>query len=183
MAVLRDYIKIKHGFAFKGDHISTIDNGTVLVTPGNFSISGGFKEEKCKFFDGEYPTDYVLKPGDLIVTMTDLSKAIDTLGYSALVPNSERTYLHNQRIGLVQIIDSERLDKHYLYWFMRTPYYKKTIAATSSGSTVHHTSPDRIMDVEIELPDLKKQRIIAIFMDNIESKINTNKQINKNLTF
>ena len=51
MAVLRDYIKIKHGFAFKGDHISTIDNGTVLVTPGNFSISGGFKEEKCKFFD------------------------------------------------------------------------------------------------------------------------------------
>jgi len=181
MAVLRDYIKIKHGFAFKGDHISTIDNGTVLVTPGNFSISGGFKEEKCKFFDGEYPTDYVLKPGDLIVTMTDLSKAIDTLGYSALVPNSERTYLHNQRIGLVQIIDSERLDKHYLYWFMRTPYYKKTIAATSSGSTVHHTSPDRIMDVEIELPDLKKQRIIAIFMDNIESKINTNKQINKNL--
>lgn len=181
MAVLRDYIKIKHGFAFKGDHILTIDNGIVLVTPGNFSIGGGFKEEKCKFFYGEYPVDYVLKPGDLIVTMTDLSKAIDTLGYSALVPNSERTYLHNQRIGLVQIIDDERLDKHYLYWFMRTPYYQKTIAATSSGSTVHHTSPDRIMDIEIEVPDLKKQRSVAMFMDNIESKINTNKQINENL--
>ena len=181
MAVLRDYIKIKHGFAFKGDHILTIDNGIVLVTPGNFSIGGGFKEEKCKFFYGEYPVDYVLKPGDLIVTMTDLSKTIDTLGYSALVPNSERTYLHTQRIGLVQIIDDERLDKHYLYWFMRTPYYQKTIAATSSGSTVHHTSPDRIMDIEIEVPDLKKQRSVAMFMDNIESKINTNKQINENL--
>ena len=181
MAELRDYIKVKHGFAFKGDHITTNDNGIVLVTPGNFSISGGFKEEKCKFFDGEYPTDYVLRPGDLIVTMTDLSKAIDTLGYSALVPKSERTYLHNQRIGLVKIIDEKRLDKHYLYWFMRTSYYQKTIAATSSGSTVHHTSPDRIMDVEIELPDLEKQRAVATFMDNIESKINTNKQINKNL--
>lgn len=181
MAELRDYIKVKHGFAFKGDHITTNDNGIVLVTPGNFSISGGFKEEKCKFFDGEYPTDYVLRPGDLIVTMTDLSKAIDTLGYSALVPKSERTYLHNQRIGLVKIIDEKGLDKHYLYWFMRTSYYQKTIAATSSGSTVHHTSPDRIMDVEIELPDLEKQRAVATFMDNIESKINTNKQINKNL--
>ena len=181
MAELRDYIKVKHGFAFKGDHITANDNGIVLVTPGNFSISGGFKEEKCKFFDGEYPTDYVLRPGDLIVTMTDLSKAIDTLGYSALVPKSERTYLHNQRIGLVKIIDEKRLDKHYLYWFMRTSYYQKTIAATSSGSTVHHTSPDRIMDVEIELPDLEKQRALATFMDNIESKINTNKQINKNL--
>ena len=49
MAELRDYIKVKHGFAFKGDHITTNDNGIVLVTPGNFSISGGFKEEKCKF--------------------------------------------------------------------------------------------------------------------------------------
>ena len=181
MAALRDYIKIKHGFAFKGDHISTDDNGTVLVTPGNFSIGGGFKEEKCKFFDGEYPADYVLKPDDLIVTMTDLSKSIDTLGYSALVPDSERTYLHNQRIGLVQIIDSSSLDKHFLYWFMRTSHYQKTIAATSSGSTVHHTSPDRIMDVEIELPELEKQRSVAVFLDSIELKINTNKEINKNL--
>lgn len=132
MAVLRDYIKVKHGFAFKGDHISTEDNGIVLVTPGNFSIGGGFKEEKCKFFDGEYPSDYVLKPDDLIVTMTDLSKAVDTLGYSALVPNGKRIYLHNQRIGLVQIIDDASIDKHFLYWFMRTPCYQKTIAATSS---------------------------------------------------
>lgn len=181
MAVLRDYIKVKHGFAFKGNHISTEDNGIVLVTPGNFSIGGGFKEEKCKFFDGEYPSDYVLKPDDLIVTMTDLSKAVDTLGYSALVPNGKRIYLHNQRIGLVQIIDDASIDKHFLYWFMRTPCYQKTIAATSSGSTVHHTSPNRIMDVEIELPDFKNQRLIATFLDNIESKINTNKKINENL--
>lgn len=181
MAVLRDYIKIKHGFAFKGDNISTIDNGNVLVTPGNFAIGGGFKEDKCKFFDGKYPEGYVLKPDDLIVTMTDLSKTIDTLGYSALVPDSTRTYLHNQRIGLVLIEDEEIIDKHYLYWFMRTPYYQRTIAATSSGSTVHHTSPDRIMDVKIELPDLKIQKSIAAFMDNIEAKINMNKWINKNL--
>lgn len=181
MAALRDYIKIKHGFAFKGDHISTIDNGVVLVTPGNFSIGGGFKEDKCKFYDGECPTDYILKSDDLIVTMTDLSKSIDTLGYSAIVPKSKRIYLHNQRIGLVQIIDEEKIDKHYLYWFMRTTYYQKNIAATSSGSTVHHTSPDRIMDVEIELPDVKIQRRVAKLMDNIEEIINTNKQINNNL--
>ena len=61
MATLRDYIKIKHGYAFKGKNISTIDNNIVLVTPGNFAIGGGFKEEKCKYFDAEYPDDYVLK--------------------------------------------------------------------------------------------------------------------------
>lgn len=182
MATLRDYIRIKHGYAFKGQNISTIDNNVVLVTPVNFAIGGGFKEDKCKYFDAEYPDDYVLKADDLIVTMTDLSKAIDTLGYSALVPNgkSKRVYLHNQRIGLVTI-NSDELNKHYIYWFMRSSYYQKVIAATSTGSTVHHTSPDRILDIEIELPKLDNQNKIAAFLDNIENLIQLNVEINNNL--
>ena len=182
MATLRDYIRIKHGYAFKGRNISTIDNNVVLVTPGNFSVGGGFKEDKCKYFDAEYPYDYVLKEDDLIVTMTDLSKSIDTLGYSALVPTGKnrRVYLHNQRIGLVTI-NSDEINKHYIYWFMRSPYYQKMIAATSTGSTVHHTSPDRILDVEIELPKLEDQNKIAAFLDNIENQIQLNNEINNNL--
>lgn len=177
---LRDLITIKHGFAFSGEHIKTEDNGVVLVTPGNFKIGGGFKEDKCKFFDGDYSDEYVLHSGDLIVTMTDLSKAIDTLGYSAIVPQTKRVYLHNQRIGLVRIT-SDILDKGYLYWFMRTPKYQKTIAATSSGSTVHHTSPDRIRDVEIDLPDIETQKKVAGFLSALDDKIELNNRINENL--
>lgn len=181
MATLGDFIKIKHGYAFKGDYISTEDNGIVLVTPGNFNIGGGFKEQKCKFFTSDYPQEYVLKEDDLIVTMTDLSKAVDTLGYSALVPKSEeRIYLHNQRIGLVQILNNN-IDKHFLYWFMRTPSYQKRIAATSTGSTVHHTSPDRIGEVEIDIPELEAQKRIANCMDVIDKKIEINEKINRNL--
>ena len=129
---------------------------------------------------GEIPDEYILNADDLIVTMTDLSNSIDTLGYSALVPQSERVYLHNQRIGLISFV-SDELDKHYLYWFMRTAQYQKTIAASSSGSTVHHTSPDRIMDIEINLPDIKEQKKIANFLDIIEAKIKINIVVNKNL--
>lgn len=183
MAICRlgDLIKIKHGYAFKGNYISTEDNGIVLVTPGNFKIGGGFKEEKCKFFTSVYPSDYVLKPGDLIVTMTDLSKTVDTLGYSAIVPNSKRTYLHNQRIGLINIINSTIVDKKYLYWLMRSPKYQKTIAATSTGSTVHHTSPNRIYEYEFDLPQISVQRKIAGILSDIEEKINKNSAINNNL--
>lgn len=182
MPTIGDFIKIKHGYAFKGDNISIKDNGIVLVTPGNFEIGGGFKEQKCKFFEGEYPNEYVLETDDLIVTMTDLSKNVDTLGYSALVPFSDkRIYLHNQRIGLVQFI-SDKIDKHYLYWYMRTAKYQKTIAATSSGSTVHHTSPDRICAVEIDVPKFETQVEIAKFLDNIDSIIKINDEINRNLS-
>ena len=181
MATLGDYIRIKHGFAFKGDYISTEDNGVVLVTPGNFEIGGGFKEKKCKFFTAAYPPDYVLHTGDLIVTMTDLSKQGDTLGYSAIVPNTDRVYLHNQRIGLVHVFSPEA-DKDYIYWFMRTARYQKSIVATASGSTVKHTSPSRIYEVEIDLPSLTVQKRIAATLFAIEQKIHCNNRINDNLS-
>ena len=180
MATLGDYISIKHGYAFKGDGITTEDNGVVLVTPGNFATGGGFKEEKCKFFSDQYSSDFVLSPGDLIVTMTDLSKEMDTLGYSALVPKSNRVYLHNQRIGLISI-NREGLDKQYLYWFMRSRDYQRTIAGGASGTTVHHTSPSRICEVQINFPDLLTQKKIARLLDSLEDKIQNNSKINKNL--
>lgn len=173
-------MRIKHGFAFKGDYITAEDNEIVLVTPGNFEIGGGFKEKKCKFFSGDYPKDYVLHADDLIVTMTDLSKQGDTLGYSARVPNSNRIYLHNQRIGLVDVFNPNA-DKDYLYWFMRTPQYQKKIVATASGSTVKHTSPSRICDVEINLPSIDKQKKIASLLNSIEKKIHISERINDNL--
>lgn len=180
MAKLGDFMRIKHGFAFKGDYITAEDNEIVLVTPGNFEIGGGFKEKKCKLFSGDYPKDYVLHADDLIVTMTDLSKQGDTLGYSARVPNSNRIYLHNQRIGLVDVFNPNA-DKDYLYWFMRTPQYQKKIVATASGSTVKHTSPSRICDVEINLPSIDKQKKIASLLNSIEKKIHISERINDNL--
>ena len=180
MATLGDFITIKHGYAFKGTEITTEDNGVVLVTPGNFAIGGGFKEEKCKFFNGEYPVEYVLSPDDLIVTMTDLSKDMDTLGYSALIPFSGRTYLHNQRIGLINIKE-ESVDKNYLYWFMRTHKYQRTSAGGASGTTVHHTSPTRICEIEVDFPDIETQQSIAMILGALDDKIALNQQINKNL--
>ena len=174
---LGELIEIKHGYAFSGEHIVEDDNGIVLVTPGNFRIGGGFKEEKCKFFDGEIPADYVLKEGDFIVTMTDLSKTIDTLGYSALVPKSKRTYLHNQRIGLVTF-KSDECDRGYIYWLMRTREYQRSIANTSTGATVHHTSPKKIYDYDLEVPPLSTQHRIATILSRYDSLIeNYQKQI------
>jgi len=172
---LGDIIDIKHGYAFDGEHIVQEDNGIVLVTPGNFRIGGGFQEEKCKFFTGEIPNDYVLSAGDYIVTMTDLSKEIDTLGYSAIVPKSDRTYLHNQRIGLISFKNDECYPG-YIYFLMRTHLYQRSIANTSTGATVHHTSPTKIYEYRFTAPDYETQRRIADYLFSYEKLIENNQK-------
>ena len=172
---LKNIIRIKHGFAFDGEYISQDDNGIVLVTPGNFKIGGGFQEDKCKFYTGEIPSEYILNPGSYIVTMTDLSKNIDTLGYSAIVPDTQRVYLHNQRIGLIEFIN-ESFDKKYIYYLLQTHQYQRTIANTSTGATVHHTSPSKICDYKFFAPDIKTQKKIADILSAYDDLIENNQK-------
>lgn len=176
-----DVCKIKHGFAFKGCYFVDEPQKYVCVTPGNFSLKGGFKNEKPKYYNGPIPEDYILKEDDLIVTMTDLSKAGDTLGYSALVPKDNNyVFLHNQRIGLIEDISSS-IDKHFLYWIMRTYEYQRYIVGHCSGSTVKHTSPTSIGSYSFNAPSIELQKAIASFLDNLDDKIENNRRINANL--
>lgn len=148
---------------FPGEHISKAESKCVLVTPGNFEIGGGCKEGSAKYFHGEYPQEYVFASGDLVVTMTDLSKTADTLGYSAKIPREKgKTYLHNQRVGKISS-KSPEAELGYLYWIMRHKDYRSWVVNTATGSTVKHTSPSRILEYSFLLPQLvnKKQSPIS----------------------
>ncbi len=47
---LGHYIRVKHGFAFKGEYFTDDVTPDVLVTPGNFAIGGGFQDNKLKYY-------------------------------------------------------------------------------------------------------------------------------------
>jgi type I restriction enzyme S subunit len=180
---LDECIEIKHGFAFKGDFIHDEPRGDVLLTPGNFAIGGGFKGEKFKYYDGPVPEDFVLHEGDLVVTMTDLSKAADTLGYPAFVPacGTGRRYLHNQRLGKVLIKSPDSIDAKFLHYLLCGSYYRHEVLASATGTTVKHTSPERIRRFQFHRPPLPEQRAIAHILGTLDDKIELNRRMNETL--
>ena len=148
-------IMIKHGYAFQGEFFSEEETDKILLSPGNFRIGGGFNYNKFKYYKGEVQKEYVLSKNDLIVTMTDLSKNGDTLGYSAITPEIEyKNLLHNQRIGKVLFKENDNI-KYYLYLLMRTDDYHNFIVGGATGTTVKHTSPSRICEYQFIIPDEK----------------------------
>ena len=179
---LASIIDVKHGFAFPGENIRDEPPGDILLTPGNFAIGGGFKGDKFKYFDGEVPGDYVLNEGDLVVTMTDLSKRADTLGYPALVPKPNGTrFLHNQRLGKVLIKRGTELDKRFLFYLLRTDEYRHEVLASATGTTVRHTSPGRILAHKASIPPLVEQKAIAAVLGALDDKIESNRRMNATL--
>ena len=159
---LKNFIKIKHGFAFDGEQFSETETSKILVSPGNFKIGGGFQNNKPKFYneEAEYKTDYILKAGSLVVTMTDLSKNGDTLGFPAIIPNDKQlTFLHNQRVGLVELVN-DTYPKAFIYFLMCSNDYRNYILATASGTTVRHTSPDKILGYGFLAPNNKSDLMV-----------------------
>ncbi len=179
---LRDLIEIRHGFAFDGDFIHDEPPGHILLTPGNFAVGGGFKGSKFKYYSGPVRSDFVLSEGDLLVTMTDLSKTSATLGYPAFAPRAVqgKHYLHNQRLGKV-IAKNQEVNTRYLFYVMCGVDYRYEVLAGATGTTVKHTSPDRILCFRFEMPPPSEQRAIAHILGTLDDKIELNRRMNATL--
>tara|TARA_B100001059_G_scaffold116060_1_gene116354 strand:+ start:9440 stop:11011 length:1572 start_codon:yes stop_codon:yes gene_type:complete len=178
---LSEFINIKHGFAFKGENFKDEQTFDVLITPGNFSIGGGFKGDKLKYYDGPVPEDYILSEGDLVVTMTDLSKQADTLGYSARIPSLDgHRILHNQRVGLVEL-KSDELDPTFLYYLLQSREYRHHVVSGATGTTVKHTSPTKIVSFSFRKPPKNTQILIGKHLMAIEAKEKLNASFNQTL--
>ena len=178
---LGEVIDVKHGFAFPGEFIHDEPRGDILLTPGNFAIGGGFKSDKYKFYEGPVPAEFVLHEGDLLISMTDLSKQSDTLGFPAFIPVDEhgRRYLHNQRLG--KVIIKDETDTRYLHYLMCSADYRHEVLASATGTTVKHTSPDRIKRFRFSRPPLEEQRAIAHVLGALDNKIELNRRMNETL--
>ena len=175
-------IDVKHGFAFPGENIRDTPPGDILLTPGNFAIGGGFKGDKFKYFDGDVPEEYVLNEGDLLVTMTDLSKQADTLGFPAIVPKTHGPrFLHNQRLGKVLIKPGAELDARFLFYLLHSAEYRHEVLASATGTTVKHTSPGRILAHKANIPILDVQKVIASVLGALDDKIELNRRMNETL--
>lgn len=158
---LGNLFEIKHGFAFKGEFFSD-DGELVLLTPGNFREEGGLKlkGDKEKYYTGDFPEEYLLCRGDLLVAMTDLTQNAPILGSPAFIPQDGR-FLHNQRLGKIVNLKQEEIVPEFLFYLLNTAAVRGQIKGSATGATVRHTSPSRIYEVSIELPPLPAQRRIA----------------------
>ena len=174
---LGEVMDVKHGYAFKSEFFS--DTGAyVLLSPGNCHESGGLKlkGEKEKYYSGEFPEEYLLTEEDMLVVMTDLVNSAPVLGGAFVIPESNR-YLHNQRLGLVQISDERRIDKSFLYYLLNSYDYRAQIRGSASGATVRHTAPSRIKECAVRVPrEVSVQNRIGTCLKSYDDLIENNRR-------
>ena len=119
-----------------------------------------------------------IKKGDLLLT----SEA--PLGESFLVSKPFKAII-SQRIFLLRP-NPEIIDSWYFYLLSTTSIFKKKLQERATGTTVLGIKQKELLKIEVDIPNLKKQREIVkkirpiILKSELNEKINTNlEEINK----
>ncbi len=111
----------------------------------------------------------------LLPVHTILFSSRAPIGYIAIAQNRVCT---NQ--GFKSIVPNDETDYLFLYYLLK--YNKEKIEHMGSGTTFKEVSGNTMKGISIKVPiSIKDQRKIASVLDALDSKIEKNEQINKNL--
>lgn len=167
-----DEVEIRHGFAFPGRQFTAEPLGHRLLVPGNFSRFGGldFSPENTKYFAGQHPPGTLLEAGEALIVMTDLSPLTLILGRAVLLGN-DFPVLHNQRIGRFVFRNSGAWNSEYFVMAMNDNRLRRRVIAEATGTTVRHTSPDRIKAGHIAKPSAEEQAAVVQCSRTLSSRI------------
>ncbi len=111
----------------------------------------------------------------LLPTHSVLFSSRAPIGYVAIAQNEVCT---NQ--GFKSVVPNENTDYLFLYYLLK--YKKETIEHMGSGTTFKEVSGNTMKGIHVKVPvSIEEQRKIASVLDALDTKIEDNEKINKNL--
>jgi hypothetical protein len=177
---LGELIEISRGASLSGECYAT-KGEYIRLTCGNFDYRNNcFKENTSKdnlYYVGEFKPEFLLEEGDIITPLTE--QAIGLLGSTALIPESGK-YIQSQDVAKVTC-NEELLDKKYAFYLLSSDIVKQQLSAGAQQTKIRHTSPDKIKDCTVWIPNLDVQKRVGQLLSDIDAKIALNRAVNHNL--
>ena len=153
MAKLPELCEIQYGYAF--DSACFTENNTYLPLVRIRDVKRGYSET---FYSGNYPSDYVIDSGSLLVGMDGEFNIARWKGGHALL---------NQRV--CKITAKENVNEEYIRFALSKAL--EEIENRTAFVTVKHLSAKELNQLEIDVPNYTTQTDIAKVLTQIESII------------
>lgn len=158
MKRLVELCDIQYGYAFDSNHFTEDKSFPQLVRIRD--VKKGYSET---YYNGEYPEEYVLSNGDLLIGMDGEFNIARWKVDGALL---------NQRV--CKVIVKNGINEEYIRFFMIKCL--KKIEEKTSFATVKHLSAKELNRIELDLPSIDEQNIIASLLSKLEMVIELRNQ-------
>lgn len=175
-STIGDHVELQRGTTYKS---ALLDQpGPVLLGLGSIGRDGGFRFDKLRTYGGPSPEKLLVYPGDLYVSLKDVTQSGDLLGAIARVPDNVVVGRLTQ--DTVKLCFKTDISSNYFYWLLRTPQYRQHCRSHATGTTNLGLSRDDFFAFQI--PELTSSREkITNLLEGIERITVLKRQINQTL--
>ncbi len=174
---LGDYFRLQRGTTYKGALLGL--PGPVLLGLATIQRNGGFRSDSVQTYGGDSPEKLLVRPGDLYVSLKDVTQAADLLGAVARLPSDGPVgRLTQDTVRLEPKRDDVPID--YLYWLMRTPEYRDFCRSRATGTTNLGLARDDFLSFPALKPTCEQHRVVKV-LTAIEDRIALNQRMSQTL--
>jgi type I restriction enzyme S subunit len=174
---LGHFVDLQRGTTYKSRLLGL--PGPVLLGLASIAPNGGFRSDSLRTYGGESASKLLLKPGDLYVSLKDVTQSADLLGAVSRVPGSVAVgRLTQDTVKL--ILKDEHTSNSFLYWLLQTPQYREYCRGRATGTTNLGLSRDDFLSFPVPEPNSSRMDIVEL-LDALEWKIELNRRINETL--
>lgn len=165
---LGDVCKVQGGYAFKSNefmvnNVPVIRIGNIQDKKVNIDTNICYKEE----FLIQHP-EFKVEYGDVLIAMSGA-----TVGKVGKYLENNNALL-NQRVG--KFINSEKIDKDYLYFLLQSPLFEKFILNNAFGCAQPNISNKKIEEFSFYNYSIKEQNEITSKLNKIQEIIDIRKK-------
>ena len=153
--------------------------GPVLLGLASIKRNGGFRDDNLKTYGGECPAKLTLRPGDIFVSLKDVTQAAELLGSIARVPpHIPAGRVTQDTVKLTFTRDD--IPSRYVYWLLRTPAYREYCRAHAIGTTNLALPREDFLAFPIPRPKGREMTLVEV-LDALDDKIELNRRMNATL--
>lgn len=160
---LGDYVSLQRGTTYK----SSLKGlpGPYLLGLGAIHRNGGFRGMKLETYGGDSPDSLLLRPGDIYVSLKDVTQSGDLLGAAARVPASVAVgRLTQDTVKLVPLAEDAPME--IIYRTLLSEPYREYCRAHATGTTNLGLSRDDFLAYPIVCPP---DNLRATFDEQVEA--------------
>src|SRR5690606_9465067 len=175
--VLGDYFTLQRGTTYKSQLLGL--PGPVLLGLASIQRNGGFRRDSLRTYGGDSPEKLLVQPGELYLSLKDVTQSGDLLGAVARLPLAHPVgRLTQDTVKLEPKTPEVPVD--YLYWLMRTPQYRSYCRSHATGTTNLGLARDDFLAYPAPEPTARQLWLVAV-LTALDDKIELNRRMSETL--
>lgn len=174
---LGDYFILQRGTTYKSRLLG--QPGPVLLGLATIQRNGGFRRDSLRTYGGGSPDKLLVLPGDLYLSLKDVTQSADLLGAVARLPRDHPPGRLTQDTVKLEPRRSD-VPVDYLYWLLRTPQYRNYCRSHATGTTNLGLAREDFLAFPAPEPTPTQDRIVKT-LDTLHDRIELSRQMNETL--